>query len=190
MLASWPLWGGSEEGGHMLKKVLVAFITLGLIAAPILSVQAQSEDEIRYISLAFAADRVDIDASDYVVLGYGWVACTRGLVRVYLTGENIELGIDNRPHYIADGKDQYWGPIVSTEDEDAQQYCIAGDKIRLWSAHWDYPLGILEPGEHTVYYHHWLDHPVTDGGDYNGDGQIDTPNLYEIERTITIVVSE
>lgn len=174
----------------MLKGIFGVFVSLGLIIVPIFAVQAQAENEIRYVSLAFSADRVYVDASEYVVLGYGWIACTRGLVQAYLTGENIVLGIDGKPHYIADGKDQYWGAIVSAENEVAQQYCVAGDKINLWSAHWDYPLGMLETGEHTVYYHHWLNHAVMDGGDYNGDGQMDNPRLFEIERTITIVVSE
>jgi len=172
-----------------MKKIIVAIITLGLFLAPITAVQAQTNGEIEYILLWHADDTVHIDAGNTIVLRHRWGACTYGLVKAYLTSVHIELSIDSGPIYAADGKDQYWGPIVFHEFEDpTQQYCIAGSKIGGWIAYWDVPLDILEPGEYEVYFHHWMDHPVHDGGDYDQDGHIDIPDVYTRERTITIVV--
>ena len=172
-----------------MKKIIVALAVLGLLFAPIFSVTAQTNGETVYILLWHADDTVTADAGDTIVLRHRWGACTYGLVKDYLASVHTELSIDSGPIYVADGKDQYWGPIVFTEAEDpTQQYCIAGSKRGGWIAFWDVSLGILEPGEHEVYFHHWMDHPVLDGGDYDQDGYLDPPDVYTRERTITIVV--
>ena len=172
-----------------MNKFVVALTVLCVLLAPITAVQAQSGNDFRYISLHFAGDTVYVDAGDYIVLGHGWAACTRGFVDAYLTTVHTELSIDGGPIYSADRTDQYWGPIeFSADEEGAPQYCIAGNKKGMWSAHWDYPLGVLGIGEYEVYFNHWMDHPVLDGGDYDGDGHPDKPAVYNRERTFTIIV--
>ena len=170
-----------------MKKILAAFIALGLLLVPVAAVQAQLNEQ--YISLPFADETVSVSASDYIVIGYGWAACTPGLVRTYLSAMHHEIRVDDVVISIADGKDQYWGPITENPDANLAP-CIAGNKRTGWSAHWRYPLGTLTPGEHEVYFYHWLDHPVIDGGDYDGDGKVDIFNGLIQERTITIIVSE
>ena len=60
-------------------------------------------------------------------------------------------------------------------------------------ASWQYPLTELGPGEYELHSRIWTDHPLIDGGDYDGDGKPDlfTPeDLYrDTLNTISVVES-
>ena len=167
-----------------MKKFLLATLTLVLLMTPLSAVQAQEESDPRYIHLIFSSDIVYVNADDYLVLRHGWSANTRGLVVAFLTSINTELDIGSEPTYFADGKDQYWGEIEYNEGDGDQH----GNKAGGWSVNWYYPLGNLEPGEYEVAFRYWMDHPVTDGNDNDGDGHPDKPGVYNLERTFTIIV--
>jgi hypothetical protein len=170
-----------------MKKILVALITLGLLLAPISAVQAQSTVRI---SLDIAPDPVYVNADDNIVLYHGWGACTRGLVQAYLSAVHTEMSFDEGPLYIADGRDQYWGSITKMPDGYWVPSCIAGNQKTSSAVYWEYPLGVLSAGEYEVYYTQYLDHPVIDGADYDGDGSLDRWAGVLVERSFTIIVSE
>jgi hypothetical protein len=170
-----------------MKKLLVVLITLGLLLAPISAVQAQSNGETVTVNLSFD-NTVYVNAGDYIMLTHGWGACTRGLVKLYLSAVYTEVHLDGVLISMADGKDQHWGPITESTNT-SWASCIAGDKESGWVSNWQYPLGALSTGEYEVHFYYWLDHPIHDGGDYDNDGR---PDLFEgllQDRTITIIVN-
>ena len=58
--------------------------------------------------------------------------------------------------------------------------------IRTWERAFE--LSPLEPGIYEVYVHYWLDSPMIDGGDWDGDGKMDKLNGTLVESTVTIFV--
>jgi hypothetical protein len=173
-----------------MKKIIVALTVLGLLLIPVYAVQAQTNDETVYINLNIAPDPVYVDADNYIVLRHGWGACTLGLVRTYLSAVYTELRIDGVLVSVADGNDQHWGPITAAPDAYWVQYCIAGNRNTSSVVYWEYPLEYLVPGQYEVSFYYWLDHPVIDGGDLDGDGRIDIREGLFNQRTFTIIVSE
>lgn len=172
-----------------MKKIIVALTVLGLIFVPIFAVQAQTEGETVYINLNIAPDPVYVDAGDDVVLRHGWGACTFGLVKLYLSAVHTELTIDGELVSTADGKDIYWGAISNVPDADWSA-CIAGNQHTASTVDWRYPLGVLPPGEYVIHFYYWLERPIIDGGDYDGDGHMDWIGGVLKDRTFTIVVLE
>lgn len=169
-----------------MKKIFAVLITLGLLLAPISVAQAQSNNEV-LINLNFADDTVYVNASDNIVLYHGWAACTSGYIMLYLSAVQTELRINNVLVSRADGKDQYWGPISEIGGD--WSICIGGNQKTARAIYWYYPLGMLEPGVHVVQFNYWLERPIIDGGDYDGDGRPDKIDSLR-DRTITIIVSE
>jgi hypothetical protein len=114
------------------------------------------------------------------VIQFVWGACTRGLVNVFMKGSNFELellGADGSPYLFVSPADIdiLWGTIEPIEDPEG--YCRGGQKPGL--ATWRYPLTDLPPGEYELHSKAWIEHPMTDGCDYDGDG---TPDVLRPEE--------
>jgi hypothetical protein len=86
-----------------------------------------------------------------------------------------------------DGIEQYWSPIEKAPFGEYGQYCI-GHPDHLWGSSWRYSLGTLPLGEHELYSILWLEHPITDVADYDGDGIVDVFRGSFGERTKIINV--
>jgi hypothetical protein len=174
-----------------MKKIIVALTVVGLLFVPGFAVQAQTNGESVYISLGVQhPDPVYVDANDYIVLGHGWGACTRGFIQAYLSAVHTEVTINGELVSAADGKDQHWGPITKAPDAYWVSSCIAGNQNTSSVVNWRYPLGTLTPGEHVVHFRYWFDHPILDGGDWDGDGHLDRWGGTFLDRTFTIIVLE
>jgi hypothetical protein len=127
------------------------------------------------------------------VIQFTWYACTGGLVNVFIKGSNFELELLE-----ADGSsylsvspaeiDMLWSAIESIEDPEG--YCRGGQEIHL--ATWRYPLTGLPAGEYELHSKGWIDHPMTDGTDYDGDGTPDVlrPEDVSGEAVNYIIVTE
>jgi hypothetical protein len=172
-----------------MKKITVALTILALLFVSILAVHAQTNGETVSLNLNFTSDPSYVNADDYVVLRHGWGACTKGLVKAYLTAVHTELTINGELVSVADGKDQHWGELREA-NPDFYDGCIVGNEHTPRVVEWHYPLGTLDPGEHEIHFYYWLDHPVIDGGDGDGDGKMDRFEGVITDRTFTIIVLE
>jgi predicted amidohydrolase YtcJ len=110
----------------------------------------------------FKEEQQQVPAGTPVQLTIGWVADTEEQVADFLAAVSMTGTLDGLPLPDLNG---YWGEIESFESN-------YGDHEGFLS-NWLYPLGVLNPGTHTVEVLGSLDQPVTDGYDANDDGQPD-----------------
>lgn len=169
----------------MLKKLLIALAVLALVATPVYSAYAQSNDVVE-INPAHQHDDVVLNAGQKVVFNSGWAACTPGLVLMFENAATLNIS-DNGLSF--DAANWSWLPIeVGLINPDNLGYCIAGDKIHLWSSRWYSPELAFSPGEHEIHFYYYVSHLIHDGGDYNEDGLIDKYGGVIAENTFTIIV--
>jgi len=173
-----------------MKKLIVVITVLGLLFVPILTVQAQTNSVTVYVNLNFSTDPVYVNADNYIVLRHGWGTCTPGFVKAYLSAVHTEVTINGVLVSTADGKDQYWDKITRAPDTYWVKSCIVGNQKTSSVVQWNYPLGTLNPGEYEINFYYWLDHPIVDGADYDGDGKMDKFEGILNDRTFTIIVLE
>jgi hypothetical protein len=121
-----------------------------------------------------------IPAGVPVQLTVGWVAVTEEQVADFLAAISLTGTLDGEP---LSGLNDYWGEIGPYEGGAA----VSGE---LHVSEWLYPLGVLDPGEHTVEILGTLQQSVTDGYDSNNDGQPDQYSGEVFHFTVRIVVEE
>ena len=51
--------------------------------------------------------------------------------------------------------------------------CLGKTPETIPATYWRYPVGSLEAGDHSLHFMWWLDHWITDLGDYDGNGKPD-----------------
>ena len=102
-------------------------------------------------------------------------------MQAYLSAAHLQWSLDSNPILSDEETVQYFGPIYRFGPAD---WCLIGNGT-LWASHWRYSIGTLPPGTYEIKLLHWLDHPVIDGGDWNGDVRLD---FFEGEREETVTV--
>ena len=168
-----------------MRKLVVISVLLCLAFAPISATAfAQSSDSVEINPLF--VDEKTVSTDQELILRAGWGACTRGLVRAYITAAHYEWTLDGTPISLDEETAQYFGPIEAVGPSDT---CVAGNGT-LWASLWRYSIGTLDPGTYEISVHQWLDHPVIDGGDYDGDGRMDRFGDQASEGTVTVTVQE
>ena len=166
-----------------MKKLIVISVLLCLAFAPISATAfAQSPDSVEINPLY--VDEITVSTDQELILRVGWGACTRGLVQAYITAAHYEWTLDGAPIFLDEETAQYFGPIEPMGPSDT---CVAGNGT-LWASFWRYPMGTLDAGTHEISVHQWLDHPVIDGGDYDGDGRLDRFTDQAWDGTVTVHV--
>jgi hypothetical protein len=135
--------------------------------------------------VGFWWDEVIAHTHDEIVLRAGWGACTKGLVKAFQKAAHIDITINREPLYPEGDEALYWSAIEPIELEGCK---AAPNGSQASGSAWRYSLGSLEQGVYEVYVHWWLDHPIVDGGDWDGDGKMDRVEGTLVENTITIVV--
>ena len=167
-----------------MKKRIVVYLILCLACAlASTSALAQSEDDSVLI-LPWKQDEITVSADQELILGWEWIACTPGLVQAYLTAVHPQWSLDDEPILSDEEASQYWGPIESRGEGDG---CLVG-RGTTWGSSWRYSIGTLAPGVYEIRLLHWLDHPVIDGGDWDGDGKIDRWAGPMSDDTVTVYV--
>jgi hypothetical protein len=152
-----------------MKKLLVISLILCLaFALASATTFAQSGDGTVQI-IPWAQDELTVSPDDELILHTGWAACKRGLVRTYINAAHYQWSINGDPILSDEETAQYFGPI---EFIGPRYWCLIGDGT-AWRSYWDYSIGTLEPGTYEIGLVRWLDHPVIDGGDHDGDGRLD-----------------
>ena len=166
-----------------MKKIYWVFLLVLILLIALGSGVAQANDEV-LVNLRNGYSDVTTDTN--IILTMGWQACRRGVVQAALTSIQMELYLDG-VQFLGpeDGIIQFWGPIEKVPGGD--EFCIVTQEY-VWNTQWKYFLGKLSAGEHVVYSILWLDHPITDVADYDGDGKIDVFKDLMLERTRIINV--
>lgn len=175
------------------KAVQLILMTLLLAALTLQPAAAQSEvEEVRIYPWMDGVTYV-INPGQIGVIRHGWAACNRGLVQVYIKASNFDLTLvdaDETPHLtLTPGQvDELWGPI---EPWETCPYPCRGRQGPA-RAYWQSVLPDLAPGEYELRSTIWVDHPVTDGGDWDGDGVPDVlrPEDLYFDTVNTIIISD
>lgn len=157
--------------------VLLALLAFGTLAT-------QAQDGPVEILLSTNGE-YEVPAGQTVILHGRWGACRPGLVRAYIQGSETVVTLDGALLLSPEQIDQLWGPIVVDEPNEA---CLMGDAIYI--AHWYYELPYLPPSPdpYVIHTQFFLDHPLIDGGDWDGDGKPDrfAGLFHETENTLLV----
>lgn len=176
----------------MRKPVFSVMLILLLLAGLVIATGAAG-DEPEEVRIYPHQDGVTytIHPNQVGVIRYGWGACSPGLVRVYISASSFELTLDGQPFLGPEDVDKLWGAIeiYDTPPQFAES-CMG--KGRPAFAFWQYVLDALEPGVYELGSRLWIDHPLVDGSDLDGDGKIDviTPDAFYEETVNTIIILE
>lgn len=154
------------------------------------SALAQESNDFLIFPYPRNGDEYTVSTEDNIIIGFGWAGCRYGAVQSFLTASQVSWTLTKGDVQVASGADdnQYWGPIVETPVGTGATACIGKIPEHIWSTAWRYPLGQLEAGVYTFHAHWWLDHPVGDVADYDGDGVPDFLIGTVVDHTITIYV--
>lgn len=170
----------------MNKKSIPLALTILLLAALTFSTAAaQSEPEEIPITV-WSNGSHTVEPGQVAVVRAGWGACTPGLVRVFIKASNFELELDGTPLLSPDQVDELWGPVGPCPT--CMAMCLGNTEPK--AASWRYVLTDLPPGEYALRSTIWIDHKLTGGSDYDGDGKPDFfyPDEYYFETLNTITV--
>lgn len=160
--------------------ITILLITSLLIMATPAFAQAGNQVEI----FPSFQDEVTVTTEDELILGIGWGACTPGLVNAWIHEADYHWYMDGSPILSAEQAANYWRPI---EQRELNPACLIG-KGNLWTASWRYSIGSLPAGDYEISLIYGTDHKMTDGGDSDGDGQLDF--YRHLEESVTIHVVE
>ena len=166
----------------MKKRIVIATI-LVLALVPVTAF-AQSGSQV--LILPAFQDEVTVTTEDELILGIGWGACTPGLVTAWIKAADYHWYMDGSPILSAEQAQNYWGPV---ELRDPNPACLIG-KGDLWAASWRYSIGSLSAGDYKISLIYGTDHKMTDGGDSDGDGQLDFYQHLEASVIVHVVEVE
>lgn len=148
------------------NKVLVILALIFLLLIP--STAALAKNEPVYVS-PFGGD-FTVTSRDQVVIRYGWVACSKGLVNDYIDSVNHLFFLDGELIRKAQAQDKsYWSAPNEYELDDIPSSICLWDVDKVWVAYWEYSLGRLEPGDYELALERTFAFPVIDGTGYNGE---------------------
>jgi len=130
---------------------------------------------------------ITVYSDQVVVIRHGWAAASPGLVQSYINAVNQEYTLNGMPLFTSSKEArQYWGPIQPLPDIPPEGACPGHTPISV--SHWEYRLSNLQPGDYVLHTLHWVDRPLIDGCDSDGDGSMDHIRDWRIEGTLTIRV--
>lgn len=164
-----------------MKKLFLITIILVLLIAPT-TASAQSSNQV-FIFPGFQ-DEVTVTTEDELILGIGWGACSPGLVTAWIHAADYYWYMNGSLMLSAEETLPYWGPV---EQRGPNPACLIGNG-NLWAASWRYSIGSLPAGDYNINLIYGTNHKMTDGGDSDGNGQLD---FYEhLEASVLVHVVE
>ena len=172
----------------MKRYVFLAFLPIFLLCLVV--PLATSDEEPLIIRPWIGGPDYYATADQEVIIRVGWAACNRGLTQAFVKGNSVSMEVqyEGLPYLVvAPPASEYWGPVEPIDGGPTID-CVMASR-GLWRSYWNYSLGELPVGEYDV---HWLfvsDHPLPDGGDYDGDGHPDLLDAY-MERWFKIIVED
>lgn len=175
-----------------MNKALVSLALVMLLVAGLVISTAAVASEPEEVIIVPWRDGVtyEIGPGQLGVIQSGWGACTGGLVQSYIKASNYELALDGVPLLTPEQVNELWGPMGPFVPAPPYEDACPG-KAKPMRASWRYPLTGLGPGVYELHSLIWTDHPLIDGGDYDGDGRPDLfwpEDLYRDTLNTIIVV--
>lgn len=148
----------------MKRAVVLTFVlAVLLLVAAVLTPSTQAQAPVIVYPYVDGAT-YNANTSEPIILYWGWLATTPGLVRVYLnhseetylmTGPGVPpLDLD------AAEAEVYWGPLVSGPPSVLGLECPMPN---LWATFWEYDVGPLPQGVYTLVFTSTFNNPVNDG---------------------------
>lgn len=158
-----------------MKIVYIFVIALCAVFTVFLPAAAQPEP-VDIFPGRFQPDGTTISVApgQEVVLFARWGACAPGLTRAFTRSARLEWSIDGQALFTSQKEvSQYWSAPFS-KPITGESSCVNGSST-AWLSYWEYPLSSLAPGKtYTIHLVYAIDHPMIDGGDYDGNGAPDT----------------
>ena len=175
----------------MKKKLFLILV----VAIAMVSVSAMAQGEDVLVNSRTWDPATIVYSDQNIVLAAGWGACRRGAVQSFLTATNTEWSlVGGTLNLSGEDTNNYWGRPYSypapDPDPDFYAVCMGRPSEVAWRADWRYPIGQLPAGVYTLTTHLWIDHPVTDVADYDGDGHPDLFKDISLEYETTIQVDD
>jgi hypothetical protein len=131
----------------------------------------------------------DIYPGQVGVVWAGWAACSPGLVRTWIGASNHELTLDEVTILTPEDGDELWSAIEIFESPPPfAPYCVGTGRPAM--ANWQYVLDGLAPGVYSLGSRIWIDHPLIDGADFDGDRRPDllTPEEWYWATVNTVII--
>ena len=171
-----------------MKKLLAAsvliFLAITLMHAPAFA----QDDEV--VIIPYRWDQSTIVFSDqFITLQAGWAACKKGPLQAFRSATHISWTLDKEGVQVDSGEvtRKYWGPIHYIPLQAG--VCLGKTPETIPAITWSFPLGQLEAGEYSLHFYWWLDHPVTDLGDNDGNGRPDffSGTIKDVDISIHVI---
>jgi hypothetical protein len=180
-----------KKGDGIIKKTrFSAVLSLLLLAGLVVAMGVAGDEPEEVVITVWNGGVYDIDTGDTVVIRAGWGACNPGLVRMFVNAVNFEVTLDDTIILTPEDVDDLWGKVTRYDPQPDWPECVGGGPRAY--AEWRSELPMLEPGSYELRTRWWLEHPIIDGGDYDGDGRPDQsrPGDWGNDSLITIHVSD
>lgn len=169
-----------------MKRIGIAMLLFALVLCVAIPLASADNDPV-VITPYIGGPDYHVEAGTEVVIRAGWGACTRGLAEAFRHQALVSMEIqrDGAPFLVVEPPSrEYWRdpqPIDGNYDA-----CVMNTR-NGWTTQWLYSLGALDAGSYAVHFHWYLEHPMPDGGDHDGDGRVDLIDL-NAEHDVTLIV--
>lgn len=142
------------------NKILVIVALICILLIPTTSTLARKDPV--YVLPQYGLETT-VSSTDEVVIQLNWIACSKGLVNDYIESADHVIYFDGVALEKTFKREMsYWSTPV--ESNILVLSCL-WDVENTWITYWEYSLGKLEPGDHTLTLEQWLTFPVIDGVD-------------------------
>ena len=154
-----------------MKKLVAVFILICLAITLMHATAFAQDGEVTIVPYRW--DNSTVYSDQFIYLHAGWGACRLGAIQAFRSATHISWTLEKAGEVVNNDEAtrQFWGsihPITPQPD-----ICLGNTPESILAISWDYPLGQLEAGDYSLHFVWWLDHPVTDLGDTDGNGRPD-----------------
>lgn len=169
-----------------MKRIGIAALLLTVLLCLVFPLASANEEPV-VITPYLDGPEYHVAAGSDVMIRAGWGACTRGLAEAFRHSALVSMQVqqDGAPYLtVAPPARDYWSDPQPIDGNYAT--CVVQTR-NGWFTEWLYSLGTLETGTYDLHFHWYLEHPLPDGSDHDGDGRIDV-SVFSNASDITIIV--
>ncbi len=176
-----------------MKKSTYILLIVTLLASVLLASTASAQADVNIFPFDDGAT-YRVTTSDDLEIVWGWIATTKGLVRVFLNAYDVSLTLTNMDtgdvvfSVSEDEAEGVWSPLQPLPCEFLGLECPMKG---IWFSFWAKDIGRLEAGSYSLVTMDRLNHPVNDGFHVtrvDGERVVPPPSLYQFEDTYTVYI--